>query len=118
MPGKTLEHLSAIDSLPNFGHEILMSEARTVDVVWMNRRNMPAAWYEVEMTTDMIRSLQKFHELQDFHAAMHIVAPKARERELHGKLKKDIFYDIRKRVNFQSTEKLMTIYQSMKAIGV
>ena len=108
---RALGDLPIRTELPEFGYERLMKEASTVDVVWMNRREMPAAWYEVEMTTNMLRSLEKFHELQDFHADMYIVAPKDRENMLRNRLDRDIFHDIRERVRFIPTTVLMDKYQ-------
>ena len=112
LPGRTLADLPLLPGLPSFGYDRLMRHAQTVDVIWMNRRKMPAAWYEVEMHTDMRRSLQKFHELQDFFASMYIVAHRDRENEFKDKLLDDSYYDIRGRVKFMATGDLMLRYQS------
>ena len=37
---------------------------------------MPCAFYEVEHSTDMKNSLNKFYKLQDFRAKFYIVAAK------------------------------------------
>ena len=115
LPGKTLADLPLLPKLPSFGYESLMRHAQTVDVVWMNRRKMPAVWYEVEMTTDMRRSMQKFHELQDFYATMHIVAPESRRAAFDEKRQEDAFFDVHKRIRFRSTESLIKAYASSMA---
>ena len=93
--------------LPEFGYEKILRHAKTVDVIWFNRREMPSAFYEVEMTTDMKRSLEKFHELQDFYARFVIVAPESRRNSFRDKIDSDLYYDIRGRVKFLSTENII-----------
>ena len=77
--------------LPRFTYENLLRKAKTVDVIWFNEREMPAAFYEVEHTTDIKNSLSKFYELQDFHASFFIVADKQREAEFEDKLHVSMF---------------------------
>jgi len=63
-----------------------------VDVIGFNReRHMPAAFYEVEHSTDIKNSLSKFYELQDFNARFCIVADKSRRNEFDDKLSASIF---------------------------
>lgn len=102
LPGKTLGHLCDKTDMPPFGYENFLKQAKTIDMIWFNRRRMPAAFYEVELTTDIYRSLIKFNELRDFRAAMVIVADESREREFRNKIESDTFNDIRKLVVFRS----------------
>lgn len=99
-----------ITELPKFGYERLMRRARTVDVIWFNRRCMPVEMFEVEMTTDMANSLYKFHELQDFYAKLSIVAPRYRENHFTDRMTRDIFHEIRKRVEFVGIDALEKRY--------
>ena len=39
-----------------------------MDVIWFNERKMPYRFYEVEHSTNISNSLDKFYELQDFRA--------------------------------------------------
>ena len=106
--GESLGNMSDWDNLPDFGYPHLMKDAKTVDVIWFNRRKMPSVFYEVEMTTDMSRSLAKFHMLQDFYADLLIVAPTARRRMFDNILQNDMHREICKRVCFRSTESVAT----------
>lgn len=104
--GKLSERID-IPVLPEFGYEHIIRNARTVDVIWFNRREMPSAFYEVEMTTGIKRSLQKFHELQDFHAQFVIVAPDARREAFDDSIAADSYNEIRERVEFLPTQKIV-----------
>ena len=41
-----------------------------MDVIWFNRRDMPAEMFEIELSTDMLNSLTKFNELRDFYTQL------------------------------------------------
>lgn len=102
--GKTLEHIATIKNFYNFTYEYLVKKAQTVDVIWFNERKMPNSFFEVEHTTDMVHSLLKFVELQDFYSKFYIVANKLREREFKSKLSYDAFSVLYSRVHFVSYE--------------
>lgn len=111
---QTLGDVCDIMDLPNFGYSCLMSKAKTVDVIWFNRRNMPEKMFEIEVSTDMLNSLTKFNELRDFYTALKIVAPSWRENYFAGRIKMDTFYEIRGRVKFLGFEELEKNYASGK----
>ena len=92
--------------LPNFGYQHFTRRARTVDVIWFNRRDMPAKLFEVEFSTDMLNSLAKFNELRDFHAQFTIVAPPHRKSHFDDRVAMDTFHEIRRRVIFISTDQI------------
>lgn len=96
--------------LPNFGYQTLMSSARTVDVIWFNRRRMPAEMFEVEMSTDMRNSLIKFNELRDFYTKLTILAPPERKRHFDDRIEMDTFHEIRGRVKFIGIDALEERY--------
>lgn len=99
-----LSEMTDLPVLPRFGYDDFMRQARTVDVIWFNHREMPGAFHEVEMNTNIDRSLVKFHMLQDFHADFFIVSPAANQRKFDETIQLDTYKEIRKRVKFRSTE--------------
>ena len=92
--------------LPNFGYQQFVRRARTVDVIWFNRRDMPANLFEVEFSTDMLNSLTKFNELRDFYTQFSIVAPPHRKSHFEDRIDMDTFHEIRRRVTFISTDQI------------
>ena len=92
--------------LPNFGYQQFVRRARTVDVIWFNRRDMPANLFEVEFSTDMLNSLAKFNELRDFYTQFSIVAPPHRKNHFDDRVGMDTFHEIRRRVTFISTDQI------------
>ena len=99
-----------VTRLPNFGYPGFLRRARTVDVIWFNRRDMPAAMFEVELSTDMLNSLTKFNELRDFYTQLNIVAPAHRKAHFEDRVKMDTFHEIRGRVKFVSIGELEEKY--------
>jgi len=113
-----LGKLSDSTTLPEFsGYTHILSKARTVDVIWFNHeRMMPAAFYEVEHSTDIKNSLGKFYELQDFYALFRIVADKSRKKEFEDKIQASIYDDIRQRVKFLSYDSVANTYESLNRV--
>ncbi len=99
-----------ITKLPKFGYQNFIRRARTVDVIWFNRRCMPATMFEVEMTTDMLNSLTKFNELRDFYTQLTIVAPATRGNHFADRIGMDTFHEIRGRVRFMGIDELEKKY--------
>ena len=98
--------------LPSFGYQNFLRSARTVDVIWFNRRDMPAKMFEVEMSTDMRNSLTKFNELRDFYTQLKIVAPNARQNHFADRIEMDTFHEIRGRVKFMGIDELEKRYST------
>lgn len=111
---KELGEISSLTELPPFTYENLLRRARTVDVIWFNRRKMPSHFYEVEHTTDIRNSLTKFYELQDFFSDFFIVAGKHREAEFADKIEASIFSPITGRVRFLSYEKVAAMHSTLR----
>ena len=105
-----LKDVCAITRLPSFGYSEFVRRARTVDVIWFNRRDMPAAMFEVELSTDMLNSLTKFNELRDFNTQFKIVAPAHRKAHFEDRVRMDTLHEIRERVKFVSTADLEEKY--------
>lgn len=101
-----LDDICATTQLPRFGYPGFLRRARTVDVIWFNRRDMPAEMFEVEMSGDMLNSLAKFNELRDFYARFRIVAPSSRQAHFADRIAMDTFHEIRYRVTFMGIDDL------------
>ena len=110
---KELGDVSDLTIIPQFTFEHLLRKARTVDVIWFNKRHMPTHFYEVEHTTDIKNSLSKFYELQDFFSSFFIVAGQHREDEFKDKLNASIFSTIKDRVRFLTYEKVASFHSSL-----
>lgn len=110
---KELGELSSLDELPAFTYEKLLRKAKTIDVIWFNKRIMPSHFYEVEHTTDIKNSLSKFYELQDFFSKFYIVANKHREPEFNDKISDSIFLPIKNRVVFLNYDKVASMHSSL-----
>ena len=107
---QTLGDVCDMTRLPEFGYESFLRRAKTVDVIWFNRRDMPAKMFEVEMSTDMLNSLTKFNELRDFYIQLKIVAPGLRQNHFADRIAMDTFHEIRRRVTFMGVEELEEKY--------
>ena len=115
--GQHLGDVARTVQLPKFTHDQILRRAKTVDVIWFNRRVMPACFYEVEHTTDIKNSLLKFYELQDFSAKFWIVADKRRKQEFEDKKRASIFSDLETRVSFMSYDDVVRYHAGMKSIA-
>jgi hypothetical protein len=113
----TLGQVITLKELPRFTYEHLIRRASSIDVVWMNDRDFPHAFFEVEHTTDMQNSLLKFMEFQDFYVKFFIVADSIRETALKNKLAQTAFRNIASRVKFMSYEKTSSLYEKELAVA-
>ena len=73
---------------------------------------MPDSMFEVEYTTNITRSLEKFSELRDFAAAMVIVADERRRLVFDEKLSGATFGDMKDRIAFWSFDKIARIHSA------
>ncbi len=94
----------------DFSYPEIVKRAKTVDVVWLNERRMPYAFFEVEHSTDIQNSLLKYYELQDFNSKFYIVADKYREAKFNDILGRSIFKPIRDRVKFASYSSITDLH--------
>lgn len=113
---KKLGEISSITDIPDFTYERITSRARTIDTIWFNEREMPNAFYEVEHSTNIINSLNKFYELQDFRAKFFIVADKKRRNEFDDKISQSIYNPIKLLVTFIDYETLASQYSKMSEL--
>lgn len=103
---RRLAELTSLKQFPAFTHERLLSRAKTVDVSWFNERGLPYAFFEVEHSTPIRNSLQKFVQFQDFRIKFRVVADAARRRDFEKCLDDFNFTPVRRRVEFLDYEKL------------
>lgn len=107
---KRLSELTSLDCIPQFTYKNLLRYAKTVDVIWFNERLMPCGFYEIEHTTNIKNSLNKFYELQDFRAAFFIIADEKRRNYFNDTISSTIYDTIRKNIKFISYENLAKQY--------
>ena len=100
--------------LPTFTYDNLLRKAKTIDVIWFNKRRMPKVFFEVEHTTDIKNSLSKFYELQDFYADFFIVADESRRKEFDDKLHVSMFDAIEDRVKFLAYTQVVEKYEGLE----
>ena len=108
------KHLSEITTekeMPLFTYDSITNRARTVDVIWFNERKMPYRFYEVEHSTNISNSLDKFYELQDFRADFYIVADESRRKQFDSLLERSMYSKIEKYVKFFNYDNLAMQYE-------
>ncbi len=103
---KSLFEITTVKKFYDFTHKNLLRHAITIDVSWFNKRKMPSYFFEIEHSTDIKNSLNKFVELQDFYVKFYIVADIVRRREYNDKLKSSAFDSVQGRVDFIDYESL------------
>lgn len=108
---KRLSETATLEELPPFPNDRIASRAKTVDVIWFNERDMPCRFYEVEHTTNISNSLDKFYELQDFRANYYIVADESRRNQYNSLMERSIYEKIKKYVKFFSYDALVHQYE-------
>lgn len=105
-----LSDIATTEKLYDFTYPEILRKARTVDTIWFNERKMPCAFYEVEHSTDIKNSLNKFYELQDFRAKFYIVAAKERKEQFDDIINSSIYTPIRNIVEFVNYDALIAQY--------
>lgn len=114
---RKLSELVSLSALPSFGYDWVLQKAKYVDVVWLNERNMPSSFMEVEHSTNMQSALLKFFSLQDFYSDFRIVAPQNRQRDFKAKIGNHAFREIRERVKFASYEQVESMHTALGALN-
>lgn len=109
-----LGNIADATSIPPFSYPDLVKRAKTVDVIWFNERRMPCSLFEVEHTTDIKSSLEKFYELQDFNTKFAIVADKSRKKQFDDIIERSIFSPIKNRVVFINYDRVAAKYNGLK----
>ena len=107
-----LSEITTTDGIFEFTYPEILRKAKTVDTIWFNERKMPCAFYEVEHSTDMKNSLNKFFELQDFRARFFIVAAKERKPHFDDVINSSIYSPIKSIVEFVDYDALISQYNN------
>lgn len=108
---KRLSEITTENELPPFTYDSIASRAKTVDVIWFNERKMPCRFYEVEHSTNISNSLDKFYELQDFRADFYIIADESRRRQFDSLMERSMYSGIVKYVKFFNYDNLAMQYE-------
>ena len=108
---RKLSDVVSVHHIFDFTYCEIVKFAKTVDVIWFNERKLPNAFYEVEHTTNIKNSLNKFYELQDFRAKFYIVAPKERKKQYDDIISSSIYKEIKNIVSFVSYDTLIKQYE-------
>ena len=114
---KRLSDIVTEKELPLFSFDSITKRAKTVDVIWFNERKMPFRFYEVEHSTNISNSLDKFYELQDFRADYYIIADESRRKQFNSLLERSIYSSIAQYVKFFNYEKLATQYEKESCLA-
>ena len=110
---KKLGEVANLSDFYKFTYEEVLRQALTIDVTWFNDRKYPAAFFEVEHSTEIHRSLLKFMEFQDFRVEFHIVADQRRKAEFESKLSLTAFSPIKKLVKFWDYDAVSILHSRM-----
>ena len=97
---KKLFDIASTTDMPRFTYDHITRRASTIDIIWFNERGLPNCFYEVEHSTNIINSLNKFYELQDFRSKFCIVADIRRKAEFEDKINQSIYRPIKDIVSF------------------
>lgn len=114
---KPLKQVADTTSLPEFAFPKILRRAKTVDVIWFRENQMPEAFYEIEHTTDIRNSVEKFCDLNDFYSRFYIVAPQMRKRMFDDVISAPIFGVMRERIKFFSYENLVRQFEAECAVS-
>ncbi len=109
---RKLGEVASLQTIYEFASEQLLRRARTVDAIWFNCRHMPHSFFEVEHTTSIQNSLDKFFELQDFAARFVIVSQNSNKARFDDLMSWSRYREINGRVQFYSYERLEQLYSA------
>lgn len=112
---RRLAEVSTLKEFYPFTYDALLRRARTVDVSWFNQRKLPKAFFEVEHSTDMLNSLHKFLEFEDFRINFFIVADSSRLREFDARISSRTFSPVRAAIRFLDYETLANWHSKVSA---
>lgn len=110
---KKIGDISTVKTIPSFTYSNIVHRAESIDVIWFNERQLPHSCYEIEHTTNITNSLNKFYELQDFRTDFYIVANISRKQEFESKIDQSIYNAIRGYVKFLDYEALSNQHSQM-----
>jgi len=89
-----LADIRTLNNLPFYYYLKIVQRSSTICVIWLNEREMPHSFFEVENPTDIQNSLLKFNDLQDCYSRMVLVANTKRKDEYLNKLNYSLFKNL------------------------
>ena len=114
---RKLSEITTEKEMPVFTYESIANRARTVDVIWFNERNMPYRFYEVEHSTNISNSLDKFYELQDFRSEFYVIADESRRKQFDSLMSRSLYKRIEQYVKFFNYDNLVKQYENESALA-
>lgn len=97
---RKLEEVAKLNKIYDFSYSEITQRAKTIDVIWFNKRRLPSYFFEIEHSTDFQNSLLKFYDLQDFYSSFFIVSSSNRKNEFQKKINLSAFSLIKNRIKF------------------
>jgi len=113
--GIKLEDVALAKELPSFAGERDRVSARTIDVIWFDDDENPKYCFEVEHTTDVLKSLNRLYQLKHFHVDFFVVASEDKRTKFDVEVSKSPYRNERERYRFISYDELIDLYQNGKA---
>ena len=109
---KRLKDIVDTITMPQFTYKDVINKIKTIDVIWFDGIKVneeyykyPKVVFEVEHSTDIKKSLDKFILLKPFNIQyMYIVAPKTREDTFNKIIKSKDYESIRDKIMFLKYE--------------
>ncbi|KZE65022.1 hypothetical protein AV545_03630 [Paenibacillus jamilae] len=111
--GEYLGNIATLSSIPLFTYEAILKRIRTIDVIWFENNVLtpfPNKVFEVENSTDFIKSFNKFNELKYFAVEKIIVAPDYKKKQFEDTINWDIYKELKQSVKFWDYDVLEQSY--------
>lgn len=110
-----LNNIASLHELPNFSYPQIITEARNIDVIWLNKEGLlfPQKVFEVvdsigTLTGAFNRSLQ----LKNFSTEFFIVAPEKHHLKYEQTINLEIYRPTRDRFRFINYDDIIQLYES------
>jgi len=111
---RRLGDVALLKEIPRFAAERDLNSAREIDVIWFGKDENPKYCFEVEHTTDILRSLTRLAQLQHIYAKFFIVAPEERRSKFEIEMQKFPYREMRDRYRFISYDELASLFEAAR----
>jgi hypothetical protein len=109
---KQLGEVAVLREIPGFAGDRELNSAREVDVIWFDSSENPKMCFEVEDTSDVLRSLNRLYQLEHFNVRFFIVAPDDRRSKFETEMQKFPFRKMRQRYGFVSYDEPASLFET------
>lgn len=113
---KPLKTVAFTTNIYDFSYPNIVNRAKTIDVIWFNKRKLPNSFFEIEHSTDIQNSLLKYSDLTDFNTTFYIISSKNRIKEYTKKINYRAFDDIKDRVIFRDYNFISNYHSKISAL--